>query len=93
VNIGAGCLIFDSNFHCPDWRIRGSGNREEDVNSAKTASVYIGNYVFIGARCIICKGVHIGDKSIVAAGSVVVKDIPAGEIWGGNPAHFIKRID
>ena len=44
------------------------------------------------ARCIIGK-VTIGDKSIVAAGSVVTRDIPAGEIWGGNPAKFIKKID
>ena len=54
--------------------------------------VTIGNDVFIGANCYIGKGVSIGDRSIIAAGSVVVKSIPPDEIWGGNPAKFIKQI-
>lgn len=48
--------------------------------------------VFIGARCIILKGVTIGENSIVGAGSVVTKSIPANEIWAGNPAKFIRKI-
>lgn len=90
VNIGAGTIIFDTNFHSTNWKDR--ENRIIDVTNAKTAPIYIGNYVFIGARCIIGKGVKIGDMSIIAAGSVVTKDIPAGEIWGGNPARFISKI-
>lgn len=90
VNIGAGCLIMDTNFHSLDWRIR--MDSERDVVSAKTVPVKIDDFVFIGARSIICKGVHIGEKSIIAAGSVVIKDVPAGELWGGNPAKFIKKI-
>lgn len=58
----------------------------------KAAQVQIGNNVFIGTRSIICKGITIGDRSIIAAGSVGVKDIPADEVWGGNPAKFIKHI-
>lgn len=91
VNIGNGTYIYDSNFHSLDWRIR--RNRVEDIANAKTAPVHIGNHVFIGARCIIGKGITIGDKSIIAAGSVVTRNIPSGEIWGGNPAKFIKKID
>ena len=90
VNIGGGCKIFDSNFHSIRWQDR--ADRKKDIQNKKTAPVHIGNYVFIGARSIICKGVTIGDHSIVAAGSVVVKDIPADEIWGGNPAKFIKKL-
>lgn len=90
VNIGAGTIIFDTNFHSTNWKDR--ENRRTEVRKAKTAPINIGDFVFIGARCIICKGVNIGDKSIVAAGSVVTRDIPAGEIWGGNPAKFIKKI-
>jgi len=48
---------------------------------------------FVGASSIILKGVTIGKHSIVAAGSVVSKSIPAGEIWGGNPAKFIRKTE
>ncbi len=46
--------------------------------------------VWIGACAIIMSGVTIGSGSIVAAGSVVTKDIPPCEIWGGNPARKLK---
>ena len=50
--------------------------------------------VWIGTHCIIMSGVTIGRGSIVAAGSVVTKDIPPCEIWGGSPAHKLKdRFD
>ena len=90
VNIGAGSIIMDTNFHSTNWEQRAKRN---DGNIAKSAPISIGDYVFIGTRCIILKGVTIGEKSIVAAGSIVTKNIPAGEIWGGNPAKFIKKID
>lgn len=46
---------------------------------------------FIGTNTIVCSNVTIGEGAIVGAGSVVTKDIPPFEIWGGNPAHFIKK--
>lgn len=85
--IGAGCMITDSNHHSLDYIKRQS----DDFHDAKCAPVNIGSNVFIGMRSIILKGVNIGDKSIVAAGSVVSRDIPKDEIWGGNPAIFIKK--
>lgn len=91
VNIGASCLIMDSNFHSTDWKDR--LDKTTDLRKKKDAPIKIGNLVFIGARSIICKGVTIGDKSIVAAGSVVISDIPECQIWGGNPAKFIKSIN
>lgn len=87
VMIGGGVQIFDTNFHSTDPAIRTSGHETRD--DVKTAPVVIGNHVFIGTNAIICKGVTLGDNAIVAAGSVVVKSIPAGEVWGGNPAKFI----
>lgn len=39
------------------------------------------------------KGVTIGDKAMICAGSVVTQDVPPLELWGGNPAQFIKRLD
>lgn len=56
-----------------------------------TGEVKIGRYCFIGANAIICKPITIGDHSIIAAGSVVTCDIPPKEIWGGNPARYIKN--
>lgn len=91
VNIGAGTIIFDTNFHSIKWQHR--EDRLVDIQNAQTAPVRIGNHVFIGARCIIGKGITIGEKSIVAAGSVVTKNIPPKEMWGGNPAKFIKPIE
>lgn len=89
VNIGAGTMIFDSNFHSTDWRVR--KNRIEDVQSAKDAPVKIGENVFIGARCIIMKGVTIGARTIISAGSVVFRDIPSDCIAAGNPCVIIRK--
>ncbi len=47
--------------------------------------------VWIGYNAVILGGVHVGKGSIIAAGSVVTKDVPPCEIWGGNPARFIKN--
>lgn len=46
---------------------------------------------YIGMNTLIVKPVTIGENAVVGAGSVVTKDIPAGEIWAGNPARFIKK--
>lgn len=89
VKIGGGTRISDSNHHSLDYKIR---RTSEDSKQAKSSPIIISDDVFIGANCYIGKGVTIGDRSIVAAGSVVVKSIPADEIWGGNPAKFIKKI-
>lgn len=53
--------------------------------------VSIGDEVFIGMNTLIVNSVEIGEGAVLAAGSVVTKDIPAWEIWGGNPAKFIKK--
>jgi len=47
----------------------------------------------IGAGCVILGGVTIGENAMVGAGSVVTKDIPANELWFGNPAKYIRKID
>jgi len=55
--------------------------------------VTIGSDVWIGGRAIICPGVTIGDRSVIGAGSVVTKDVPAGVVVAGNPARVIREID
>ena len=64
-------------------------NGDTDI---RTKPVHIGENVFIGGHCVILKGVTIGDGAVIGAGSVVTKSIPAGEIWAGNPAKFIRKV-
>lgn len=52
--------------------------------------IVIGSKVFIGMNTLLVNSVKIGDRAVIAAGSVIVKDIPQNEVWGGNPAKFIK---
>lgn len=90
VMIGGGCRIFDTNFH-PIEAVKRLDPKT--VNDGKSAPVIIEDNVFIGTNCIIGKGIHIGNGAVIAAGSVVVKSIPPNEIWGGNPAKFLKKIE
>lgn len=57
-----------------------------------SAKVKIGNNVWCGANVTVLKGVEIGDGAVIAAGAVVTKSVPGGEIWGGVPAKFIKKL-
>lgn len=65
-------------------------NRREILHSAP---IKIGKNVWIGSRSTILPGVKVGDGSIVAAGSVVNKDVPSNSIVAGIPAKVIKYID
>jgi acetyltransferase-like isoleucine patch superfamily enzyme len=47
----------------------------------------------IGAGSIILGGITIGENALIGAGSVVTKDVPANELWLGNPARFIRKIE
>lgn len=89
IKIGTGCMIMDSNFHSSDWRVR---RTDSDIEEAVSKPVQICDDVFVGAQSIVCKGVTIGERSMIAAGSVVVSDIPADCIAGGNPCKEIKMI-
>lgn len=87
VLIGAGVKIWDSDFHPLDYNERLAGGEPQ------VSKITIKEGCFIGAESIILKGVTIGEHSIVGAGSVVTKDVPQYEIWAGNPAKFIRRIE
>ncbi len=68
-----------------------SGQTIWNSGRGDTKKTYIGNDVWIGHGAIIIAGVTISDGAIVAAGSVVTKDVEPCTIVGGNPAHFIKN--
>lgn len=82
--------MYDTDFHSLDYTLRRSHTL--DMKGKKMAKVTVEHDVFIGAGCIILKGVTIGACSIIGAGSVVTKDIPANQIWAGNPAKFIRNL-
>lgn len=57
------------------------------------APITIGDDVFVGARVTLLPGVVVGDRCVVAAGSVVTRSVPAGSVVGGNPARIIGSYD
>ena len=89
VNIGGNVRIFDHDFHSLNYLDRRDADR--DLENVKKEKVIIEDDVFIGTNVIILKGVHIGARSIIAAGSVVsLKNIPHDSLVAGNPAKIIK---
>ena len=78
-------VLRDSDNHS----IQDAGDTVSD-RSAETAPIVIGDHVWIGMNVIVLKGVTIGEGAIVAAGSVVNKDVPAHCLVGGVPARVIK---
>ncbi len=89
VLVGGGASIYDSDFHALLYHQR---IQRPDTN-IKSAPVVIRKGAFIGTEAIIMKGVEIGERSVIAAKSVVTRSVPPDEIWGGNPAKFLKKID
>lgn len=85
VKIGGGVLLIDTDCHPINYIIRRASNE-----GTKSSPIIIEDDVWIGAQSIVLKGVTIGAHSIIGAGSVVTKDIPADCIAGGNPCKVIK---
>jgi len=90
VKIGGGVCIYDTDFHSIDASIR--NDKKMDHKFENKQRVTIGDNVFIGAHSTILKGVNLGENSVIGACSVITKNIPANEIWAGNPAKIIKKI-
>ena len=86
VTIGSGVLIMDTDAHSivPGERKSGLG---------RTAPIIIEDDVFIGARAIVLKGVHVGRGAVIGAGAVVVNDVATMTIVGGNPARTIGTVN
>ncbi len=82
--LGANVIIIDTDFHPLDPE-----TRRINPLQAKTAPVEIADDVFVGMNALILKGIRIGARAVIGAGSVVSRDVPAGAIVAGNPARVI----
>ena len=88
VQVGANSTIVDADFH----PLTAAG-RAQDFLSGEHAPIVIEDDVFIGMQSLILKGVTIGRGSVVGAGSVVTRDVPAGVVVAGNPAAVVKALE
>jgi acetyltransferase-like isoleucine patch superfamily enzyme len=107
IEIGSHCLISwnvgiaDSDFHplAPAQRIIDAHaiapffKDRPPRPEIRTAPVIICDNVWIGMNAVILKGVTIGENSVVAAGAVVTKSVPANVVVAGNPAVITKQLD
>ncbi len=82
--IASGAYITDSDWH---------GIYDRSLPPETAYPVRLENNVWIGDSAIVCKGVTIGENSIVGAGAVVSNDISANSIAVGNPAKVVKKLD
>jgi len=106
VTIAWGVMIYDHNSHSLDWRQRtkvvkqfydsyGASRCYEDLDwtDVMSAPISIGDKVWIGFDAVILKGVNIGEGAIIAARSVVTRDVEPYTVVAGNPAVVVKRLD
>ncbi len=85
--IGADVLITDNDHHAVGGDLYATG-----LEGVDSAPVEIGERVFIGARVLILKGVHIGSHAVVGAGAVVASSVPSRAVVAGNPARVIGSV-
>jgi acetyltransferase-like isoleucine patch superfamily enzyme len=84
VSIGNECMISEN------VTIRDSDNHTITGSRSSSGPITIGNHVWIGLNATILKDVTIGDGAVIAAGAVVVRDVPARSLVAGVPARVIR---
>ena len=106
VTIAWNCTLYDHDSHSLNWEERrydtlqeyqdmlnyGDPIKNKEWSFVKTAPIIIDDKVWIGLGVTILKGVHIGEGAVIAARSVVTKDVPPWTVVGGNPAKILKRL-
>lgn len=82
--IASGCTFVDGDHGmAPDRPMN-----EQPLNRA---AIVLEENVWLGAQCVVLKGVRLGRGAVIGAGSVVTKSVPAGEVWAGTPARRLKQ--
>ncbi len=84
VMMANGVYVTDSDWH---------GIYDRSKRAEAVTPVIINDNVWLGDGCTVLKGVTIGENSVVAARSVVVRDVPANVVVAGNPAKVVKQLD
>lgn len=105
VLISWGCTFMDTNAHSLHWEDRKDDVKDwkrgvdqkkigfyKDWSKVESEQIVVKNKSWIGFNVIVLKGVTIGEGAIVAAGSVVTKDVPDYEVVAGNPARIVKKL-
>lgn len=97
VLVSSNCFICDHDGHSTTFDYRKNDvedlwNNKKDWSQVKKSNIEIESGAWIGRNAVILKGVTIGQESIVAAGSVVTKDVPKFTVVAGNPAKVIKKL-
>ena len=107
VTMAWGITIYDHNSHSIYWENRKNDNHQcyndyvnfngnnivnKDWSHVVSKPIIIHSKVWVGFNVIILKGVTIGEGAVIAAGSIVTKDVPAWTVVAGNPAKVVKKI-
>lgn len=79
--IGDHCTLYDTSFHAV-----------HEGQASRPRPIRIGRNVWLGRNVTILPGVSVGDHAVIAAGAVVFDDVPARQLWCGNPARFRKEV-
>ena len=90
VLFGGGVKLYSSDFHSLNYLHRRDRNLDEKFRLS--APINIGADCFLGADVIVLKGVTIGERTVVGAGSVVSRDLPSDCVAVGNPAKIVKSF-
>jgi acetyltransferase-like isoleucine patch superfamily enzyme len=89
ISIGDNCMFGEDTLVTDaDWH-----DHYHRIYPGKQEAIVLENNVWVGTRVTICKGVTIGENSIIGAGSIVTRDIPKNSIAAGNPARVVSELD
>jgi len=89
IEIGDDCLLASGCYFIDhDHGMRSGSPLNRQPNEIRP--IRLGKNVWLGARCVVLKGITIGEGAVIGAGSVVTKSVPANEVWAGSPARPLR---
>jgi carbonic anhydrase/acetyltransferase-like protein (isoleucine patch superfamily) len=90
--VGEGCLISQfCSLIAANHGIARNVRIRDQATESKSGALVLADDVWLGAGCAVLPGIHIGTGAVIAANSVVTKDVPAYEVWGGIPATRLSQ--